>query len=251
MSRRAAVRAVIFDWGGTITPWHRIDFEEQWSVFARHIHDDDSLAADLGRRILSAESTAWQRLRADGGSARLADILVEAGHDETHPAHATALAAYRTYWEPHTVSDPAVRPLWTGLKDRGLAVGLLSNTIWDRDYHRALLERDGVLDLLDGDVYSSEIHVAKPHADAFRAAAAAVDVAPEEAVYVGDRPFEDVYGAQRAGLRAIWIPHSDIPADQQVAIDVTPDAVAHELLDILDIVDGWLPEGAAEGTGPR
>lgn len=233
MSRRAAVRAVIFDWGGTITPWHRIDFEEQWNVFARHIHDDESLASDLGRRILSAESTAWQRLRADGGSARLADILVEAGHDETHPAHATALAAYRTYWEPHTVSDPAVRPLWTGLKERGLAVGLLSNTIWDRDYHRALLERDGVLDLLDGDVYSSEIHVAKPHADAFRAAAAAV------------------HGAQRAGLRAIWIPHSDIPADQQVAIDVTADAVAHELLDILDIVDGWLAEGVAEGTGPR
>jgi putative hydrolase of the HAD superfamily len=41
-------------------------------------------------------------------------------------------------------------------------------------------------------------------------------------------------------MRAIWIPHSDIPASQQVAVDVEPDAQAHELLDILDIVDGWL-----------
>jgi putative hydrolase of the HAD superfamily len=41
-------------------------------------------------------------------------------------------------------------------------------------------------------------------------------------------------------MRSIWIPHSDIPLDQQVAVDVTPDAQAHELLDILDIVDGWL-----------
>jgi putative hydrolase of the HAD superfamily len=41
-------------------------------------------------------------------------------------------------------------------------------------------------------------------------------------------------------MRAIWIPHSDIPVNQQVAVDVAPDALAHELLDILDIVDGWL-----------
>ena len=34
---------------------------------------------------------------------------------------------------------------------------MLSNTIWTRDYHRGLFERDGVLDLVDADVYSSEI----------------------------------------------------------------------------------------------
>ena len=31
---------------------------------------------------------------------------------------------------------------------------MLSNTIWTRDYHRGIFERDGVLDLLDADVYS-------------------------------------------------------------------------------------------------
>ena len=30
-----AVSAVIFDWGGTITPWHTVDLREQWQVFAR------------------------------------------------------------------------------------------------------------------------------------------------------------------------------------------------------------------------
>ena len=35
-------------------------------------------------------------------------------------------------------------------------------------------------------------------------------------------------------MRAIWVPHSDIPVGQQVAVDATPDAVAHELLDVLD-----------------
>ena len=119
-------------------------------------------------------------------------------------------------------------------------MGVLSNTIWTRDYHREVFQRDGVLDLLDGDVYSSEIHVVKPHPEAFLAACEAVDVDPQAAVYVGDRLFEDVHGPQQVGMRAIWIPHSDIPVNQQVAVDVTPDARAHELLDILDVVDGWL-----------
>ena len=79
----------------------------------------------------------------------------------------------------------------------------------------------------------------KPHPAAFRAAAAALGVDPCEAVYVGDRPFEDIHGSQQAGMRAIWVPHSQIPVTQQVAVDVTPDGVAHQLLDILDILDSW------------
>jgi FMN phosphatase YigB (HAD superfamily) len=62
---------------------------------------------------------------------------------------------------------------------------------------------------------------------------------PSRCVYVGDRPFEDVHGAQRVGMRAVLVPHSDIPASQQVPVEVTPDGVAHRLLDVLDIVDGW------------
>ncbi|WP_432490674.1 HAD family hydrolase, partial [Flavonifractor plautii] len=80
-------------------------------------------------------------------------------------------------------------------------VGVLSNTIWTRDYHRGIFERDGVLDLIDADVYSSEIAFAKPHVEAFRAAADAVEVEPQACVYVGDRIFEDVHGSQRAGMR--------------------------------------------------
>jgi putative hydrolase of the HAD superfamily len=51
-------------------------------------------------------------------------------------------------------------------------------------------------------------------------------------------------------MRAIWIPHSDIPEDQRVAVDANPDAQAHELLDILEIVDQWLAEGAGPAHGP-
>jgi len=232
-------RAVIFDWGGTLTPWHSFDLEEQWRVFARQVHAEEQQAISLAGRILAAEDAAWARSRTDHTSARLLEILAEAGLDEGDLRREAALAAYREFWEPHTFTDPQVRPLWEGLRERGVRVGVLSNTIWSGDYHRAVFERDGVLDLIDADIYSSELLWAKPHPEVFRSAAAALAVAPAEAVYVGDRLFEDIHGSQLAGMRAIWVPHSEIPLDQQVAVDVTPDAIAHELMDILDILDGW------------
>ncbi len=230
------VRAVVFDWGGTLTPWHTVDVEEQWRTFATAYGGDEAMVA----RILAAERKAWARTRDDGGSSRLAEILAEAGVASDHPGTSAAQAAYEEFWEPHTLTDPEVAPLFAGLRERGIKVGVLSNTIWSREYHEAVFARDGVLDLIDGAVYSSEIEHAKPHPGAFAAALRAVDVDdPGSAVYVGDRPYEDVHGAQRAGLRAVLVPHSDIPAEQQVPVDVQPDAVVQRLLDLLPIVDAW------------
>lgn len=245
------VEAVVFDGGGTLTPWHTIDLGEQWRVFAREVHgiavdsaevpeEDLARAHELAERILEAEDRAWQRTRTDQSSAHLDDVLRAAGVDPQHDRHHLALAAYRRFWEPYTVTDPQVRPLWEALTALELKVGVLSNTIWSRDYHREVFARDGVLDLIDADVYSSEIHVTKPHAEAFRTVCSALDVDPTNAVYVGDRLFEDVLGPQEVGMRAIWVPHSDIPRDQQVAVDVTPDAVVDELVEVEAVVRGWL-----------
>ncbi|WP_299441860.1 HAD family hydrolase [uncultured Phycicoccus sp.] len=245
------VEAVVFDWGGTLTPWHDVDLPEQWRVFAREVHgvpfasdevpqEDLDAAHRLAERILEVEASAWHRGRTQHSSASLEAILDEAGIDPAHDRHHLALAAYRRFWEPHTHTDPQVRPLWAGLRERGIRVGVLSNTIWSRAYHREIFERDAVLDLIDADLYSSELDHVKPHPEVFRAACRAVDVEPERAVYVGDRLFEDVHGPQQVGMRAIWIPHSSIPADQTVEVPAVPDARAHELLDVLTVVDGWL-----------
>ncbi|MEP6796736.1 MAG: HAD family hydrolase [Lapillicoccus sp.] len=237
---RPDVGAVIFDWGGTITPWHTVDLTEQWRIFARAYHlDDPHLADDLADRVWAAEDAGWRRGRADNSSARLEEMLAEAGVAAQDPRTAAGLAAYREFWEPHTWTDPQIPQLWEALRDRGVRVGVLSNTIWSRDYHRDLFARDGVLDLVDADVYSSETPWVKPSPEIFRHAAAAVGVPAEQCVYVGDRSYEDVHGPQSVGMRAIWVPHSDIPVDQQVSVEVTPDGIAHELLDVLRLIDGW------------
>ena len=156
---------------------------------------------------------------------------------EPQHAHADdAHAAYREFWEPHTLLDPDVPPLWEALRDRGIRIGVLSNTLWSREYHDGIFRRDGVLHLVDGAVYSSEIPWTKPHPEAFRAAMAAVGVTdPASCVFVGDRPFDDIFGAKSLGMRTVLIPNSLVPAHE----GTVPDAVITRLSDLLAHLDDW------------
>jgi len=235
------VEAVIFDWGGTLTPWHDVDLTAAWYAYTSVY--DPLRAASLAHELFAAEIQRWQAQHHSGGATgtgRLDQVLLDCGIDLASQAHHIALAAYLRAWDPHTLADPHAAAVLTGLRQRGIRVGVLSNTLWPRAHHEAVFARDGLLHLLDGAVYSSELPVGKPHEDAFSAALHAVAVTdPGRAVFVGDREWDDVHGAQAAGMRAILVPHSDIPDDQRGPVEGQPDGVVHDLLDVLDHVDRW------------
>ena len=239
MTRR--VDAVLFDWGGTLTPWHSLDLVAQWYPYAQVY--DAAHAKELAQRLFDAEESIWQRQRDTGGAAgtgNLPRVFDLAGIDTDSWQHAEAMEAYLEAWDPHTHTDPDVVPLFEALRADGIRVGVLSNTMWPREHHEGVFERDGVLHLVDGAVYTSETTSGKPHSDAFLAAMASVGVDdPARCVFVGDRPWDDIQGAQQVGMRAVLVPHSDIPEHQQVPVDVTPDAVVHRLGEVLDVVRGW------------
>ncbi len=60
-------------------------------------------------------------------------------------------------------------------------------------------------------VTATDAGVAKPERGIFDYAVAASGVAHEEIVHVGDDPVRDVAGAQRAGLRAVWVNPTGAP----------------------------------------
>ncbi|WP_031013919.1 HAD family hydrolase [Streptomyces sp. NRRL F-5727] len=63
----------------------------------------------------------------------------------------------------------------------------------------------GVRDHFEAVLCAAELGSAKPAAEAFHAACAALGLAPHEVAYVGDRPDIDALGAQEAGLHGIWL----------------------------------------------
>jgi putative hydrolase of the HAD superfamily len=222
------LQAVIFDWGGTLTPWHTLEPREAWVAA---VADEE-----LADRLLAAESEIWIRSRDEHRSGTLDEVFAAAG---VTPSEAMR-REFSSWWEPHTYLDPAAPALFDALHARGLRIGVLSNTIWSRAEHERIFERDGVLGAIDGAVYTSEIPWTKPHPKAFEAALEAVDVTdPAAAVFVGDRPFDDIHGAKAVGMRAVLLPHSDIPDVQKGPVEGEADAVIQQLADLLAVVDAW------------
>lgn len=235
------IEAVIFDWGGTLTPWRTVDPHEAWRAYAGALHADDAeRAAEAARRLAEADLDRWAGVRDHSRAFTTAQVLADALGDAVQRDDTAALEAYREFWVHATHTDPEAAPMLTALRGRGLRLGVLSSTPWPAAWHEEWLRRDGVLDLFDACVWSSDLPWTKPHPDAFRAALDAVGVTdPARAVYVGDRPYDDIGGAKAVGMRAVLVPHSDIPAHQQVPVDVTPDGVVQRLADLPGLIADW------------
>ena len=74
---------------------------------------------------------------------------------------------------------------------------------------------------------------------------------PARCVFVGDRLFDDIWGADQVGMRTIHVPHSEIPVEQHGHTEGEPDAVVHELGELLAIVEAWHRGGPTARAADR
>ena len=186
----------------------------------------------LAAAVRVAETELWRLGETTQQSSTLDGVFARAGLPPRPTSwRATSRRGIRTRSPILTCA-----PLLSELRRRGIKIGVLSNTMWPRGAHEQIFVRDGVYDLIDGAVYSSEIPWVKPHPEAFRAAMRAVGVTdPAACVFVGDRPFDDIHGAKSAGMRAVLVPNSDVPAFAAAE----PDAVISRLAELLAHLDRW------------
>lgn len=225
---------MVFDWGGTLSTSNNDDLLGMWRAAARVLAPDD--AEPLAQQLLDAEHAWWQERvgTGDGTGSGTTEDIVRSVAAETHLDVAGALAAYHGAWDARVDHDPCAAEVLRGCRERGWRTGLLSNTHWPRDLHERWLSEAGLLDLLDARVYTSDLAHMKPHPEAFFAVLSELDVDAEDAVFVGDRPRDDVFGAQAAGLRTVLLTGREVDP-----FDVTPDAAIPELADLLAVLDTW------------
>lgn len=234
------VDAVVFDWGGTLTHDPVIDHVGLWRDAAACLAaatdgDGDQLAAHL----LDAERRLWARCEETRLSFTLAEIF--AAHmgglsgERARDVLDEASSCYLEAWAAHLSHHPATAVTLKRLRAMGLAIGMLSNTHWPAAFHERLLARDGLAPLIDVRAYTSDMERAKPDPAAFGVVLGHLGLPPARVVFVGDRPRDDVWGAQQAGMRAIWKRHPMAPP-----LDgVVPDAVIDDLEELPALVAAW------------
>ncbi len=102
--------------------------------------------------------------------------------------------------------------------------------------HDADLDRFGLLEFFPVRVYSCEAGVVKPNPAIYRQALDALDVAPAEAVFVGDRLDVDVAGPQKIGMRAVLV---TCPYRVEEDLEIQPDARIGAIGELPDLMDEW------------
>lgn len=90
------------------------------------------------------------------------------------------------------------------LKNRGMKMGIISNTPFPGLFFQRDLEKFGLLPYFQTLVWSSEFGKRKPSPAIFKKALINLAVFPSEAVYVGDKLDRDVAGSRGVGMQSIW-----------------------------------------------
>ena len=151
-------------------------------------------------------------------------------------------------WEPalgayYATISAVVKPVegdpqavLAGLVRQGRSLGLVSNTFWAPEMHDADLARFGLLEHLPVRVYSCVAGMTKPHPSIYRQALDKLDVAPAEAVFVGDKLVVDIAGPQKIGMRAILVAS---PYRVEGDPEIIPDARIGSIAELPDLLETW------------
>ena len=214
-------RAVIFDLGSTLIEYESLAWTELmykayssvWSYLKKQGYDVpeeeafkglfDELKADY-RKNANDTLVEWtvpqvvrkliKKLEIQSDNGNLVDKMFE--------------AYYKPVEKQLYVYDDTVATL-EKIKEKGLVMGLISNTIFPEETHLKEIKKFGIEPYLDFTIFSSTFGVRKPHPDIFYKAANLAGYAPSECVYIGDRYREDYEGPTAINMPAVLKVHPD------------------------------------------
>jgi putative hydrolase of the HAD superfamily len=169
----------------------QLDPEEVGQVW-RRVLDRSGTAEELakGRDLSNARHReVWIALYDAAGCERLAPGLSEELY---------ALTVSAESWEAFPDTLPTLR----AVRDRGLRVGIVSDTGFDL---RPAMDQLGLTPFVNSVVMSFEHGVCKPAATVFLTACDQLQVHPERTLMVGDNPLTDS-GAVTAGMYVFLLP---------------------------------------------
>jgi putative hydrolase of the HAD superfamily len=246
-----AIQVVLFDLGGTLLHYDQPPENAMDALNARGMRAFLAAATKAGGKVADPELA----VRAVGRMAAALDAKAKRTHYAntaediireglqavnvrfSAKAWDAGLAAY--YATISAVVTPVAgdpRAVLARLTEQGRGLGVVSNTSWSPTLHDADLARFGLLEYLPVRVYSSVFGMEKPHPTIYRQALDRLDVAPAEAVFVGDKLEVDVAGPQKIGMRAVLLAS---PFRVETSAEIIPDARIETINALPDVLEAW------------
>jgi putative hydrolase of the HAD superfamily len=241
------IQAIIFDLDDTLISWERPTTSREEFYFPRieKIHATLSQAghslppcAEFWQAIDRAISAMWAEARETWRITPLGRLLEqqlgELGLDTARLDADQLLELLDWAPRPGVELFPETRPVLLALREKGYKTGLLTNSfvpMWMRDLE---LQAYGLLDLLDVRVSAADVGYLKPHPAIYHHLLARMDSPPERAVFVGDRPANDIAGANAVGLTSVLVKPAYLARELE---DIRPDYHIERLDELLPLLE--------------
>lgn len=217
------IKGALFDFSGTL---FRIESVRSWlaaTLAERELHVDqadfeqyvrelevsgalpggpppDRVPADLAAAWATRDESAHLHREAYTGLARQVELPDPGLYDALYDRHLSPAA-----WQPY----PDAAEVLASLRERGVAIGVVSNIGWDL---RPVFRAHGLDSYVDAYVLSFEHGVQKPDARLFHTACTLLGQHPADVVMVGDDRHADG-GASAIGCEVRFVRH--VPVDER------------------------------------
>lgn len=247
------IQAVIFDLGGTLVEyagpyavWPALEtpgLKAAYNVLEAKgvVLPSFEKFSNTGFELLPQR---WQMATSGQRNLRLIDFLAEIleecdVNDVSQAWFVEAATLYEQAICAQAVPLEAAQETLELLKEQGYRIGLLSNTMFSGSAHIADLQRFSLDGYFDAMLFSADAGKWKPSPDPYLDLLKQLNTAPENGVFVGDDPANDMVGGQEAGLRTVLIRSSQ---RFQLADHVNPDATIAQLSELPGVLTSWSNE---------
>lgn len=218
----ARIDAVLFDLDDTLISWEH--GHGYWAAFRqersrgvhRHLeaegHDLPDFE-DFDAQLMLGYRDAWRDALQSLEAVHLADVLFTLFEnldlDLERIDREMVLAAYG--WEPIPGVEPFedAHDVLRGLSERGYRLGLVTNSMEPMAMRDIELQHHGLFEYFEVRVSAADVGYLKPHPAIYQRALEQLDLPPERGVFVGDRPGNDIAGANDLGMVSVLMapPH--------------------------------------------
>lgn len=127
--------------------------------------------------------------------------------------------------------EPGIADVLEMLKQRGISIGVVSNSIFTARPLEWELDRHGLLASFRFVVATADYGVRKPHTAVFQTALAKLGLQPEQAWFVGDTYPKDVVGAIQSGMTPVWYNPLGATCEGETVVEIRHWSEFGELLD--------------------
>ena len=212
------LKALIFDFDGTIIDTEKADLESWQEIFAEHQvpFDTELFLANLGRAVA------------------LVDLFDHLESGVGHPVNRGKLRRRKKQLFLDRVAELDLRPgvrHWIGQAgQRGIMLGIAS--CGSRTWIEMNLHRLGMLEQFDAVIGRDHLKNAKPDPEVYLQALHKLGVGPAEAVAVEDSP-NGIAAAKAAGIFTVAAPSSCVSGQMCAQAELVVDALNEQLLDDL------------------